>query len=225
MSRGRIFADRTEAGRALADRVKEKGFESPVVLALPRGGVPVGFEIAHALGAPLDLILVRKIGVPFQPELALAAVVDGHDPEIIVNEDVAALTGASQEFIDAEAAAEIKEIERRRAFYLEGREPVNVEGRTAIIVDDGIATGASIRAALTGIRRRQPKKVVLAVPVAPASTVDSLGAEADEIICLETPEPFIAIGIHYRDFHQLTDHEVKALLAEADRQMKQPGAG
>lgn len=223
MSRGQIFTNRTEAGQALAVRIRESGFEAPVVLALPRGGVPIGYEIARALHAPLDLILVRKIGVPFQPELALAAVVDGDNPEIVVNDQVAALTGASKDFLDAEAAEEIKEIERRRAFYLEGRKQVAVEGCTAIIVDDGIATGASIRAALKAVRHRKPKWLVLAVPVAPADTIAALQSEADEIICLETPDPFVAIGMHYGDFRQVSDREVKTLLTEADRLLAHPG--
>ncbi|MFP3942830.1 MAG: phosphoribosyltransferase, partial [Alphaproteobacteria bacterium] len=194
------FANRTDAGGKLAERIREREFEAPVVLALPRGGVPVAFEIARGIGARLDLVLVRKIGVPYQPELALAAVVNGDDPEVVVNPEVSSVTGLDETFLDAEVTRKLKEIERRRADYLQGRAQLPVEGRTAIVVDDGIATGASIRAALRALRRKNPKRLVLAVPVAPAETVKALEREADEVICLESPEPFIAIGLHYSDF-------------------------
>lgn len=220
---GPHFKNRTEAGRALADEIKKKQYEAPVVLALPRGGVPVAFELARALKAPLDLILVRKIGVPYQPELALAAVVDGTDPEIVVNEEVAAITGLGKDYLNAEVERELKEIERRREYYLQGREQAAIEGRTVIVVDDGIATGASMRAALHALRRRKPLKLVLAVPVAPPDAVAGLRPETDEIICLGTPEPFVAIGLYYRDFHQLSDQEVRDLLAEADKWHKEAG--
>jgi putative phosphoribosyl transferase len=213
------FADRTEAGRRLAEKLKARNAPSPVVLALPRGGVPVGYEIARALGAPLDLVLVRKIGVPYQPELALAAVVDGDEPEVVVNEQVAAMTGLDRGFLDKEVQRQLKEIERRRAFYLQGRPQVPVEGRTVILVDDGIATGASMRAALHALRRRKPRDLVVAVPVAPAESVAALRQEADDVVVLATPEPFVAIGLHYADFHQLSDDEVRDLLARADAAM------
>lgn len=210
------FANRTEAGRALAEGVSARGYDAPVILALPRGGVPVAFEIARALKAPLDLVLVRKIGVPFQPELALAAVVNGDSPEVVVNREVSAMTGLDEKYLDTEVQRQLKEIERRRAYYLQGRAQARVEGRTAILVDDGIATGASMRAALHALRRRKPKRLVVAVPVAPAESVAVLKQEADEVLCLAMPEPFIAIGLHYSDFHQLSDEEVRNLLARAD---------
>ena len=210
------FTNRTEAGQALADEIRKREFEAPVILALPRGGVPVAFEIACALNAPLDLVLVRKIGVPHQHELALAAVVDGDEPEVVVNEEVAAITGVGQDYLDAEVKRELKEIERRRSFYLQGREQVRVKDRTAIVVDDGIATGASMRAALHALRRKSPLKLVLAVPVAPVETLDAMAEEVDESICLATPEPFIAIGLHYADFSQTPDEEVRTLLTRAD---------
>jgi putative phosphoribosyl transferase len=186
-----------------------------VVLALPRGGVAVAGEIARALNAPLDVVLVRKIGVPFQPELAVAAVVDGSAPEVVVNEDVAESAGIEQAYIDTQAKQELAEIERRRKVYLQGRPPVPVEGRTVILVDDGVATGASIRAALKALRRRKPRALILAVPVAPLDAIEELGKLVDEIVCLRTPEPFVAIGIHYADFHQMSDSEVIELLARS----------
>ncbi len=184
-------------------------------MALPRGGVPVAVEVARALKAPLDLVLVRKIGVPQQPELAAAAVVDGGEPEIVINDDVVELAGVTAAYIREQAKAELEEIERRRALYLEGRPRVPLEGRTLVVVDDGIATGASIRAAVRALRRKKPKKLILAVPVASSETVAALDREVDAVVCLEMPEPFYAIGVHYRDFHQVPDEEVVRLLAEA----------
>ncbi len=208
------FADRESAGRLLAQRLLAMHLAPPiVVLALPRGGVPVAAEVARALGAPLDLLLVRKIGVPWQRELALAAVVDGDEPQVVVDDEVQRLSGVDRAYIDAQAAAELKEIERRRAVYLRQRPSVPVAGTTAIVVDDGIATGTSVRAALKALRRRQPKRLVLAVPVAPADTVAALRHEVDDVVCLSQPEPFHAIGLHYDDFHQLEDAEVLAALA------------
>jgi putative phosphoribosyl transferase len=209
------FQDRKAAGEALAKAVARKRLADPVVLALPRGGVPVAVEVARALKAPLDLVLVRKIGVPEQPELAAAAVVDGGDPEIVINDDVVELAGVTPAYIREQAKAELEEIERRRALYLAGRPRVPLEGRTLVVVDDGIATGASIRAALKALKRKKPKMLVLAVPVASTDTVAALRREVDAVICLETPEPFYAIGMHYRDFHQVPDGEVVRLLAEA----------
>ncbi len=207
------FADRLEAGRLLAQRLAAMRLPPPVVvLALPRGGVPVAAEVARALHAPLDLLLVRKIGVPWQPELALAAVVDGDEPQIVVDDEVQRMCGAERDYIDAQAAHELAEIERRRRVYLRGRAPLGVAGATAVVVDDGIATGTSVRAALKALRRRRPKRLVLAVPVAPSDTLAALRAEVDDVVCLAEPEPFRAIGLHYDDFHQLDDAEVLAAL-------------
>ena len=206
--------DRAIAGRLLADRLAALALPDPVVLALPRGGVPVALEIARRLNAPLDLVLVRKLGVPWQPELAAAAMVDGDPPDIVCNEDVMRATGLDRAEIDRLAAQERGEIERRRALYLAGRPPASVAGRTAILVDDGIATGASVRAALTALARRGAKRLVLAVPVAPAETLAALRPQLHDIVCLATPEPFWAIGAHYLDFHQLSDGEVVNLMAE-----------
>jgi putative phosphoribosyl transferase len=213
MKTSRPFANRHAAGRALAGELAKRHLVDPVVLALPRGGVPVAVEIAKALKAPLDLVLVRKIGVPFQRELAAAAVVDGGEPEIVVNEDVAGLAGLDRSYIDQEAKRELAEIERRRQAYLGDRPRVPLQGRTLIVVDDGIATGASMRAALKALRRRGPEALILAVPVAPPETVEALRAEVDQLVCLATPEPFYAIGIHYLDFRQLSDQEVVSSLA------------
>jgi putative phosphoribosyl transferase len=196
----------------------------PVVLALPRGGVPVGLEVARALHAPLDLLLVRKIGVPWQPELAVGAVMDGGAPVIVVEPHVLAETGIDRQYIEDRAQQELKEIERRRALYLAHRAPEPVTGRTAIVVDDGIATGTTMRAALRGLRQRRPARLVLAVPVAPPETIDALRAEVDDVVCLMQPEFFGAIGCFYIDFHQLTDDEVVTLMRQALRANEEPSA-
>jgi putative phosphoribosyl transferase len=221
MKTPRPFADRRAAGRALAQVLTKKNLVVPVVLALPRGGVPVAAEIASALGAPLDIVLVRKIGVPFQPELAAAAVVDGGDPEVVTNDEVVRLAGITPVDLAAGAKRELQEIERRRSIYLRGRARVPLEGRTIILVDDGIATAASVRAALKALIRKEPKALILAVPVAPLEAVDALRREVDEVVCLWTPEPFFAIGLHYVDFHQIGDNEVVELLADQAGKHKQ----
>jgi predicted phosphoribosyltransferase len=217
------FAGRQEAGRLLAARVVALGLRNPVVYALPRGGVPVAAEVADALHAPLDLVLVRKIGAPGQPELALGAVVDGDAPETVLNPHIVAATGASEAFIEAARRRELAEIERRRTRYLAGQPRVDPAGRDAVVVDDGIATGATARAALHALRRRGAARLVLATPVAPADTLEALRGEADEIVCLFVPAPFFGIGAFYRDFHQLADDEVVDLLA-ARSPPRAPGA-
>lgn len=219
MSR-RQFADRRDAGRRLAHDVgrlllAHPELDDPVILALPRGGVPVAFEIARRLGAPLDLVMVRKIGVPWQPELAAAAIVNGDANELVLNEDVIAASGMSEAALEAARRRELAEIARRRERYLAGRAPVAVEGRDAIVVDDGVATGATTRAALRGVRRRRPRSLTLAVPVAPRDTLARLAREVDHLVCLASPEPFLAIGNHYDDFAQVRDEEVIALLGAA----------
>ncbi len=207
------FRDRAEAGRMLAAALQKYRGHKVVVLALPRGGVPVAAEIAAALDAPLDLILVRKIGVPTQPELAMGAVVDGTDPHVVRNDDVIDLTGVSEAEFAAVCDRELREIERRRQVYLGNRARAEVAGCVVIMVDDGIATGATIRAALQSVRPRGPKRLVLAVPVAPTSTLNELVDEADEIVCLENHESFGAIGLYYRDFRQLDDQDVIDILS------------
>jgi putative phosphoribosyl transferase len=206
------FIDRTDAGRRLAKALAPYKKERPVVLALPRGGVPVAAEVATALDAPLDLILVRKIGVPFQPELAMGAVVDGVEPVIVRNEDVIQISGVSETDFNTIRDEQLAEIERRRKLYLGDRPHPKVSGRTVIVVDDGIATGATTRAALHAIRMRKPGKLVLAVPVAPTDTLKTLRGEAD-IVCLEDYEDFGAIGLFYSDFRQVSDTEVIGILA------------
>ena len=209
------FADRYAAGRQLAATLAHLKDRAPVVLALPRGGVAVGFEIAQALGAPLDIVLVRKIGVPWQPELALGAVTDGASPETFIDEDLAKALDIPESYVQEETARQLEEIERRRRSYCAGRPPIAITDRAAIVVDDGIATGATMRVALRSLRRRNPAHLVLAVPVAPPQTLAELRKEADETICLEMPAMLGAIGFYYRDFHQMSDAEVTDLLARA----------
>jgi putative phosphoribosyl transferase len=211
------FADRSDAGRRLADKFLHLKDRQPVVLALPRGGVAVGFEIARALDAPLDIVLVRKIGAPGQPELALGAVTDGVGREIFIDRNLAMGLDVPDSYIEEETARQLEEIERLRKSYCEGRPALDVAGRTAIIVDDGIATGATMRVALQAVRRRGPARLVLAVPVASPDTLAALRGEVDEAVCLETPIGLGAIGYYYRDFHQMRDAEVTDLLARAPR--------
>ncbi len=218
----RAFADRRDAGRALGAALRTRPLAPPVVvLALPRGGVPVAAEVARALGAPLDLLIVRKIGAPGQPELAVAAVAEGDPPELVIDEPVRAALGVGRDSIARRAERELPEIARRRACYLAGRAPLAVAGATVVVVDDGIATGTSLRAALRALRRRHPAHVVLAVPVAPVEVLDALRGEVDEAVCLATPEPFGAVGCHYVEFRQVADDEVLAALASVAR----PAAG
>jgi putative phosphoribosyl transferase len=202
------FINRSDAGRRLAHALAKYKGQRPVVLALPRGGVPVAAEIAIALQAPLDLILVRKLGVPMQPELAMGAVVDGATPLVVRNDDVIRMAGIEEQEFEAVCSRELAEIERRRQRYLGDRERVDVAGRTAIIVDDGIATGATTRAALRATRQRNPDKLVLAVPVAPTHSIAAIRQEADDVVCLEDYEAFAAIGLYYSDFCQISDEEV-----------------
>jgi putative phosphoribosyl transferase len=219
-----LFTDRSEAGRALARRLLRFKDERAVVLALPRGGVPVGFEVAQSLDAPLDLVLVRKIGAPFQPELAIGAVVDGERPETVLNEEMVREFQIPRSYIAAQSARELEEIERRRELYLAGRAPAPVRARTAIVVDDGIATGATMEAALHATRRADPKRLVLATPVAPSDTIERLRPQADEVVCLATPRLFDAIGAFYDDFRQLGDEEVVDLLRRARHFGAEPAA-
>ena len=209
-----MFGDRRDAGRQLAQALRRLPLHDPVVLALPRGGVPVAVEVAQALDAPLDLLLVRKIGAPFQPELALAAVAE--DGSVSTNEDlVDPGDSATRAWIDREAARQLDEIARRRQLYLGERASVPLAGRTAIVVDDGIATGATVRAALGLLRQQRPARIVLAVPVAPRRVVEDLRAVADDVVCLDTPTMFEAVGRHYRRFGQVGDEEVATMLGAA----------
>ena len=207
-----VFHDRAEAGRQLAAKLTQYKGQEAVVFALPRGGVPVAAPIAAMLHAPLDLVLARKIGVPFQPELAMGAVADGGSPVVVRNEDVITMTAVDEAAFDAACRRELAEIERRRQLYLGGRIRPEAMGRVAIVVDDGVATGATTRAALRAVQARRPKTLVLAIPVAPPDALEALRAEADETVCLEVHAAFGAIGYFYTDFHQLDDHEVMAIL-------------
>ncbi|MBU2605691.1 MAG: phosphoribosyltransferase [Alphaproteobacteria bacterium] len=219
------FTGREQAGLVLARVLAGRTFTDPVVYALPRGGVPVAKPIADALGAPLDLLMVRKIGVPSQPELAAASVVDGEQFDIVHNERVMRATGMDERQVAQLAKAELKEIERRRLIYLPDRKPVPAEGRSAILVDDGIATGASMRAAILAVRRRSPAEIIIAVPVAGQDTLKALGALVDDAVVLAAPDGFDSVGRYYLDFHQLSDDEVVAILAASESRETGPARG
>jgi putative phosphoribosyl transferase len=207
------FKNRSDAGQKLAARLAQYKGQDVVLLALPRGGVPVAAEVAEVLNAPIDLVLVRKIGVPSQPELAMGAIVDGESPIVVRNEEVIRHAGVNERGFLAVREREFAELERRRRLYLGGRRRIGVKDRIAIVIDDGIATGATVRAALRAIRMRQPKKLILAVPVGPTDTIEAMREEADEVHCLEIHEDFGAIGYFYKDFRQITDKEVIDILA------------
>jgi len=215
MSADTLFENRRDAGRRLGEALRPLPLHDPLVLALPRGGVPVAFEVAQALDAPLDLLLVRKIGAPGAPELGLGAVVDGHDPQTVLNDDVRAMVRPPPGYVEAESRRQLAEIERRRDAYLRGRPPADVKGRTVVLVDDGIATGGTVKVALSALRRAGARRIVLAVPVAPDSVIAALHEMADAVVCLETPHPFGAVGFHYADFGQTGDEEVVRLLDAA----------
>mgnify|MGYP001209327361 CR=1 FL=1 len=214
-----LFQNREEAGRQLARKLLHLKDKEPVVLGLPRGGIPVALEVARALEAPLDLLLVRKIGVPGHSELAAGAVVDGRDPQTVLNSDIVRVCNVPDSYIEQECRRQIAEIERRRRLYLGARPPPEIAGRTVIVVDDGIATGATVRAGLRSLRQQQAGRRVLAVPLAPPEAVSLLEKEADEVVVLAAPHEFGAISLYYRDFHQLEDQEVIALLAQSPRRL------
>jgi putative phosphoribosyl transferase len=212
------FTNRTEAGRQLADDLKEyAGREDALVLALPRGGVPVAFEVARALGLPMDLFLVRKLGVPGHEELAMGAIASGGVR--VLNEEVVRMFSPPEVTIARVAAQEQEELERRERAYRGGRRDLRLEGKTVILVDDGLATGSTMRAAAQAVRAQDPARIVVAVPVAAAETCDELRGEVDEVVCTLTPEPFRAVGIWYDDFAQTTDEEVRDLLRRADEEL------
>ncbi len=208
-----IFKDRAEAGRKLAAALVAYKADTPIVYALPRGGVAVAAEVARALQSPLDLVLVRKIGVPWQPELAMGAVVDGSLPIVFRNADVLSMSGVDDEEFNAVCNRELAEIERRRKLYLGSRAWLDPRDRVAIVIDDGIATGATTTAALRAMRQHKPRKLVLAVPVAPGDAIERLRGEADDVVCLYVPEDLGAIGFFYRNFEQLDDADVIGILA------------
>lgn len=214
-SPARKFVDRRDAGRQLADALARYERSEPLILALPRGGVPVAFEIAKALRAPLELVLVRKIGAPGHPEYGIGAVVDGSDPQFVYNKEAMRIVDPPASYVEAETRRQLAEIERRREIYQGGRSPTPTEGRTVIVVDDGIATGGTVKAVLKALRKASSGRIILAVPVAPREALKELKTEADEVICLQTPDPFRAVGLHYLDFDQTSDEEVIRLLRDA----------
>lgn len=211
-----LFRNRADAGRALGERLAAyAGRPNLRILGLPRGGIPVAFEVAKSLDAPLDVFVVRKLGVPGHEELAMGAIATGGVR--IVNQDVVSALGVSKETLDRVAEAEQAELVRREDAYRGSRPPLDVRGATVILVDDGLATGATMRAAVAAVRRQQPARVVVAVPVAAPATRDEFTREVDEIVCVATPDPFLAVGRFYDDFSQTTDGEVHDLLERAAR--------
>jgi predicted phosphoribosyltransferase len=211
---GPRFTNRRHAGIALAMVLRDMPLVAPLILALPRGGVPVAREIARILDAPLDVLLVRKIGAPGNEEFALGAIVDGPEPNWVVDERMIERFDPPPEWFEQQVLEQIRELERRRVLYRGVKAPAQLADRDLIVVDDGLATGSSVRAALKCLRAQHPRKVLLAVPVGPEETVQKLRDEVDELVCLHTPSPFRAVGDHYRDFHQLSDQEVIDLLTK-----------
>lgn len=208
------FLDRRDAGRQLAAQLLPLAAQSPVVVALPRGGVPVAREIALALGAPLDFLAVRKLGAPHNPEYGIGAIAE--DGTKVIDTEALTVLGTNGGALDAIVARETAELRRRVAAYRDDRPPLEVAGRTVIVVDDGIATGVTDTAALRALRRRDPRRLVLAVPVCPADSLQRLDAEADDVVCLAAPRRFFGVGQWYRDFSQVSDREVLDALRELD---------
>jgi putative phosphoribosyl transferase len=215
MRRRLMFADRAEAGVLLAEQVAALALADPLVLALPRGGLPVAAEIARRLAAPLDVVFVRKLGAPDQPELAVGAVADGPEPEIVLNARLVAALGLDPDYIASQAARERANIEDRRRTYAGLRPGIDPAGRSVIVVDDGVATGMTMQAALRHIRRRSPRRLIAAAPVASREALAMLRKEADAVACLGSPRGFGSVGSFYGIFTQVPDEEVAALLAEA----------
>ncbi|MGX5710734.1 phosphoribosyltransferase [Brucella lupini] len=207
-----MFRDRNEAGRKLAGELAKLKLVDPVVLALPRGGVPVAVEIANALKAPLDLIIVRKVGAPGNSELAVAAIVDGNPPDVVLNREIVEAYNLDDSELRMLVDRERPELERCRITYLGGREPVPMTDKIVILVDDGAATGATMKVAIRAIKRRSPREIIVALPVAPADTLAELAGEAHTVICLSKPARFFALGYHYHDFPQISEEEVISLL-------------
>ncbi len=215
MSESHLFRDRSHAGQELAEALQHLADLKPLVLALPRGGVPVAFEVARILQAPLDLVLVRKIGAPGNEELALGAVVDGAEPKWVINQELFNQIAPPPNWFEKEMQHQLTELERRRQRYCGERAAPVLNGRCVIVIDDGVATGATVRAALKGLKQSSPSKIVLAVPVGPREEIEMLRTEVDELVCLAMPEPFIGVGRHYGDFDQTSDEQVVDLLARA----------
>jgi putative phosphoribosyl transferase len=210
-----LFQDRFEAGRILASRLSQFAQRNDViVLGLPRGGIPVAFEVAKALNSPLDVFVVRKLGVPGREELAMGAIASGIR---VVNRAVVDALGIKNDEIEEAATEQRAELERREREYRNGRPMLDVHNRTVILIDDGLATGSSMRVAAMALRKREPARIVIAVPVAAPSTCEELESEADQVVCAITPEPFLAVGQWYRDFRQTSDDEVHKLLDRANQ--------
>lgn len=212
------FKNRQDAGRKLAAALHHMKNAAPVVLALPRGGVPVAYEVARELEAPLDVLLVRKIGAPGHPELGLGAVVDGESPQVVLNDSLVARIRPPEGYIDAETTRQVTEIERRRQVYCGTRPPIPLQGRNVIVVDDGVATGGTLKTALKALSKAGAQHVTFAVPVAPRDVLDSLFNDADDGVCLASPDPFMAVSLYYEDFAQTSDEEVVGLLKAAERE-------
>jgi len=215
MRRRQIFADRAEGGALLANRIAALSLADPLVLALPRGGVPVGAEIAKTLAAPLDVVFVRKLGAPFEPELAIGAVADGPAPEIVLNAKLVNALAIGADYIEAQAARERAAIEQRRRAYEGLRPNVDPAGMAVIVVDDGVATGMTMQAALRSVRRLCPNRLIAAAPVASREAIAMLRREADDVVCLSSPRRFLSVGSFYRSFAQVTEDDVARLLREA----------
>ena len=214
-----LFKDRRDAGRKLAQELSaHAGRSDVIVLALPRGGVPVAYEVARALNAPLDIFIVRKLGLPGHEELAIGAIASGGVR--VLNHDIVQALKVPQTLIDMLTRQELQELERRERAYRGDRPPPEVRGRTVILVDDGLATGASMRAAVAALGAQNPARIVVAVPTAAPETCQAFESEVDEIVCAMTPEPFYGVGRWYEDFSQTTDEEVRALLEQAARQLQ-----
>jgi putative phosphoribosyl transferase len=214
-----LFSDRSDAGRRLGELLESyAGRADVLVLGLPRGGVPVAFEVASRLGAPLDVFIVRKLGAPGQEELAMGAIASGGVR--VLNDEIVDLLRLSEADLAEVEQQERAELERRELLYRGRRAPLDVRGRVVVVVDDGLATGASMRAAVAALRQLEPAQIVVAVPVAAASTCEALAGEADEVVCAFTPEPFLAVGLWYEDFSQTTDEEVRELLDRAAQRVQ-----
>lgn len=217
-----LFENRREAGKRLAQELKDfSGRDDVVVLALPRGGVPVASEVARELGAPLDVFLVRKLGVPGHEELAMGAIASGGS--LSLNDDVVVRHAISVEVVEAVAGRELRELVRRAHAYRGNRPEIDVSGKTVILVDDGLATGASMRAAVIALRQQKPRHIVVAAPTGPRETCEELARLADLVVCVETPEPFWSVGTWYWDFSQTTDPEVREILAQSWGAVSAPG--